>query len=925
MLTKRTYISVIIVFVAVLAFLAFLFFRNRPVIGGEPLKAVPLDAAFIVRINDFRSLMKNMQKENKIWEELRILPFFDRIDQQMGYLEFLNSKYPVARGLLLNESAYISAHFTGRGTVSFVHFYKLPKGMGERKINDLISKLLINSGTVSQRKYEGRTINDVRLLNQDVASNFSYTVTDGLFILSCSSILVEDAIRQLDQPNSIVQEAGFREVLSTAGKNVDANLFLNFRNLPKAVSAAINQKYKSKVRSFDYFASWSELDINIKENMILLNGFTHFSDTVNYTANLFVGQYPQKINADNILPSFISSFMAITLSDIDAYFEDYKEYLRRMGRLNKYNREINLIKNKYNIDIINELASVFDKEIVLATDNSKEKDESTDTYVIIGTESKSQTEKKFLDIQKKLAQKNALSTDNLTYSCRVDNELSYPIYKLPLKNLTGLVFGELFSISGDTYFTFVENYIVFGNSVKSLSKFIISDVLKKTLVTNESYREYKSNLSPRSSIYFYVNLARSSGEYAKFLTSELLEGWEENIQVFQKVQIFGFQLTPNNDLIYNNVFLKYVSIDEYSPHTVWESRLDTIIDFKPQFVRNHYNQQSEIFVQDLKNNIYLINSAGRILWKTNINEKIESKIYQVDYYKNSKLQMIFSTKNYIHLIDRNGNYVERYPVKLRSPATNGMSLFDYDNNKNYRIFIACEDRHVYAYAKDGSLISGWSFNKTESEVTQDVNHFRIDNKDFIVFGDRLKTYILDRRGSVRVNVQDIFPVSLNNNYILDEKDNIENSRIVTTDTAGVVHFIYLNGKIEKIKLGEFSYDHFFDFKDVDGDGNRDFIYLDKSYLRVYKHNKTKLFDYDFGEEITLEPVYYYFSYSDRKLGIVSKSKNLIYLINNDGKVYKGFPLRGSTLFSIGYFSSSTSQFNLVVGSDENFLLNYIVQ
>jgi hypothetical protein len=72
-------------------------------------------------------------------------------------------------------------------------------------------------------------------------------------------------------------------------------------------------------------------------------------------------------------------------------------------------------------------------------------------------------------------------------------------------------------------------------------------------------------------------------------------------------------------------------------------------------------------------------------------------------------------------------------------------------------------------------------------------------------------------------------------------------------------------------------------------------------------------------------VYYYFSYSDRKLGVVSKSKNLIYLINNDGKVYKGFPLRGSTLFSIGYFSSSTSQFNLVVGSDENFLLNYIVQ
>jgi hypothetical protein len=923
--SKKTFISVIIVFIAVLSFLAFIFFRNRPVNTSEPLKAIPLDAAFIIRINDFRSLMKNIQKDNKIWEELRKLSIFSRMDQQMGYLEFLNSNYPVARELLLNEPSYISAHYTGRGGVSFIYFYKLPKGLGERKINELISKLLINSGTITQRKYEGRIISDVRLLDEDAVRNFSYTVTDGLFILSFSSILLEDAIRQLDLPGSIVQQAGFKEVLSTAGKNVDANLFLNFKNLPKAVSTCINQKYKSKVRSYDYFASWAELDINIKENMVLLNGFTHFSDTANYTANLFVDQYPQKLYADNILPSFISSFLAITLSDINTYFKDYKDYLDKLGSLNKYLREINLIKNKYNIDIIDELESIFDKEIVVAMDNSRVMNEFTDTYIILGTKSKSLSEKKLLDILKKVAQKNSVKVDNLTYSCKVDNDLSYPVYNLPLKNLTGTIFGELFNINGDTYFTFIDNYVVFGNSVKSLSKFIINNVLKKTIVTNEAYREYKNNLSPRSSVYFYANLGRSSADYAMFLTDEIFNGWEENIRLFQKVQIFGFQLTPNNDLIYNNVFIKYISGDIYSPHTVWESRLDTIIDFKPQFVKNHYNQQSEIFVQDLKNNIYLVNNAGRILWKVNINERITSKIYQVDYYKNSKLQIMFSTKNSIHLIDRNGNYVERYPVKLRSPATNGMSLFDYDNNKNYRIFIACEDKHIYAYTKDGTMVSGWNFDKTESEVNQDVNHFRIENKDFIVFGDRYRTYILDRKGNVRVNIQEIFPRSLKNNYILDEKDNLEDSRIVITDTAGIVYFIYFNGKIGKLKLGEFTCEHFFDYKDVDGDGNRDFIFLDKEYLKVFKHDKTKLFDYNFGEEITVEPVYYYFSYSDRKLGVVSKSKNLIYLINNDGSVYKGFPLRGCTLFSIGYFSSATSRFNLIVGSDENFLLNYIVQ
>ena len=112
---------------------------------------------------------------------------------------------------------------------------------------------------------------------------------------------------------------------------------------------------------------------------------------------------------------------------------------------------------------------------------------------------------------------------------------------------------------------------------------------------------------------------------------------------------------------------------------------------------------------------------------------------------------------------------------------------------------------------------------------------------------------------------------------------------------------------------------------MDGDGYRDFIYLDNKSLKVYRHNKKRLFEYNFSEDIIHSPAYYHFSFSDRKLGVVSKSQKFIYLINSDGSLYKGFPLRGSTLFSIGNFTGTASQFNLVVGSDENFLFNYIVQ
>lgn len=84
-------------------------------------------------------------------------------------------------------------------------------------------------------------------------------------------------------------------------------------------------------------------------------------------------------------------------------------------------------------------------------------------------------------------------------------------------------------------------------------------------------------------------------------------------------------------------------------------------------------------------------------------------------------------------------------------------------------------------------------------------------------------------------------------------------------------------------------------------------------------------DFNFPNPISEPPIYFSFSASDRKLGIVDKVDNKIYLLNNTGELYKGFPLDGSTLFSIGYLENTVGQFNLIVGGRNNFLYNYSVQ
>ncbi|MBN1414133.1 MAG: DUF3352 domain-containing protein [Bacteroidales bacterium] len=925
MLKKKLLFGLIPVAIVILLILFLLVSRNTKLGPGEPLQAIPVDASVILKINDLEALLKKFHKESRIWDELKITPSYQRLENQLQFLDSILLTIPETRQLLLNAPSYISLHYTGKDKICFFHVYEMPNNLSDRKIHALISRYVVNLGTITERNYDGKKIYDVRFLNENNIRNFSYAVFKGLFLLSFSSLLLEDAIRQMDGDLTVAHEEGFNQAFLTAGKNVDANLFLNFKNLPKSLSVGVTNEYKAEVRSFTTFANWGELDVNILSDVLLLNGFILASDSDYYATSIFQHQNPQKITVDEILPSSVASCLVLSVSDSKQYFSDYYAYLKGLGKYNQYSRSLDVLENTYEIDFMQAFMDVWDNEISMAFDATYSDKKKPVTYLLLKVKSQSQAEERFTGIIRKMSEKESISPQRYTSVYKIDNELSYIIYQLPIRRITGKIFGELFTNIDEHYFTFVDNYLIFSDSRTSLGKLLHNVVLNKTLVTNQAYKDFKTNLAPKSNLYFYANIGKANVVFSNFLSEPVLKVWNENIEAFQKIQVFGFQMYSSNGMLYSNVFLKHFTDFKDQPHTVWESRLDTTIDSKPVFTLNHSTRQNEVVVQDQKNSIYLINQAGRILWKISLDEKINSEIFQIDYYKNGKLQLLFSTPTYIHLIDRNGNYVEKYPVRLRSPATNPLALFDYDRNKNYRIFIAGSDRKVYAYNIDGSLVKGWDFETTESEVWQPVNHFKVGDKDYIVFGDRFKTYILDRRGNTRVNVKAYFPRSVHNNYILDYSGKVSDARVITTDTAGLVHFIYFNGNHTTLNIGLYTGDHFFEYKDMNGDGRKEYIFLDKNKLQVFEENKELLYEHDFNHRIDFSPVYYHFSRNDKKLGIVSREENLIYLINNDGTVYKGFPLRGNSPFTIGYFGKNTSSFNLIVGSNDNFLYNYTVQ
>ena len=726
---------------------------------SSSISVVPVNAALIIEVEDLSKFLNTVQNDNMFWQDISGIENISKLNTQIDFVDSIIKKDTELAELTKRNSLIISAHLTGKTKFNFIYTIALTPNINEKDIKTKFDKIIKNKGNIKIREYNGSSVFDIELKNNP---NYSYAIINNNLCFSKSSILIEDAIRQQQTNISLLKDNGFNTVSKTAGKNVNANIYLNYKYFPKLASIYLSKNYKNNINSFTNFANWTELDLNISNKKVLLNGFTYTNDSSNNYLNIFLNQEPVNLDIDEVLPANTTALLVFGISDTKKYKADYKNYLSRNGSLKAFDKKITEVNTAYEIDIEETLYSVVDDQIAIAYTNINNLDIDEYTFAVIKTTSKSQATENLLSILQSYASKNNTSVDALTHSYRIDEDTEFPIYKMPIPYFTWKVFGDMFSKVETNYFTFYDNYLIFGKSIKTLSNFLHDNVLEKTLDNDMEYNNFIDDLSSKSNFYFFSNITPSKALVSYYFSDDISSAFDKNIESFKKYQSLAIQFSTNNNMIYNNVLLKYNPIYKEKPHTVWESHLDATTDFKPKFLKNHNNNKNEIFIQDTENNIYLINQEGRILWKNELSEKITSEVYQIDYFNNNKLQILFSTKNKIHLLDRNGNYVERYPVKLREPTTNGISLVDYDNNKNYRILVATADKKVYLYSKEGNVIPGWEFDKTEHIVKNKIQHFRIKDKDYIVFSDTLNTYILDRKGNSRVDLQEQFAKSRNN-------------------------------------------------------------------------------------------------------------------------------------------------------------------
>ena len=891
---------------------------------ANSIKAIPNDAGLILETNDLPLLIQKLNSSNVFKNEFSSVAQWESFFHNIEFLDSLFKTKREIKNAFSGNELVCSGHLSAKNTMDFLFILSLKDEKFESEIRNYIAELVNEQAAIMQRTYEGFNVYDLAFFDEaDRNMGFSYTFADGLFIFSFSKILTEEAIRRLNSGNSLISDKGFNKLSQTVGKNVDANIFINYKYFPNSLKNVINPQNSTFFQFVDHFASWTALDLKFKSDAILMSGYTYSDDSLSSYLNVFKGQDNVENDFLSILPENASSFLTINLNDINSFELKYTNYLKKNRKYRNVKLKLDNLGKDYKSDLANYFYENIEGAVSIAYIQSRTLEKNQQVLGFFQLKD----EEQFVLSMGELIKRQPLADSVIigqVQSTTLDSKNNVVVNKFPFPQLFPLLFGKVFNQLDARYYIIVDDYLVIGKSINILKLYYKKYQEGLMLSKSKDFATFSNSLSSESNVFLYANFYYSKPLIKSELSRGLGKIYNRNIDKFDKLQAVALQFGLEKDLFFTNFYLNYNPAFRKKTKSAWELQLDTLVSMKPFIVLNHYTGNKEVLVQDEANDLILFGTNGKILWKRHLPGKILGQVHQIDFYKNNKLQLLFNTRGYIFLIDRNGKDVENYPIKFKSPATNGLSVMDYEAKKNYRILVACENKNVYLLNKNAGKVDGWQFEKTVGTVTSSVQYFNHNGKDYLVFSDDQEIYILNRRGETRIELQSQFAKSPKSKFFFEKGTSSENARFVTTSKTGTVYFIYLDGSLKKMILDKFSVDHHFKYADLFGSGKKYFVFTDDSRLVVYNGDKSVRFDETFSGSLDNTLNLYTIEKNVKYIGISVSEKNEIYLLSPNGKMVKGFPMSGAGSFSISQLDKKNKNLNLVVGSSDSFLYNYSI-
>lgn len=751
-----------------------------------------------------------------------------------------------------------------------------------------------------------------------------YVVAGGVVLLSDSETLVEDALRQAFDKTVVKTDdiPQFSQIRRYFSESASMNVFLNNGCFTSLLPMNLDKGNVPLYPDFSRWFKWGALDVDIKPEGMESNGFMHTCGALSSYPEVLYRQRPREGSLAAVLPEKTIAVDLLHLSDVQAYFSDLETYRANIGMTEALQKQKQERIRLFGQATENEWSELMQGELakgISEYDPAKQKEEGV---IVVHLKSGSLGQSLLDKMIAQYARISGNAVSSLKHEFKADRENTTSYYSFPARNYCEEVFGDAFGGMSVNYALIQDNYLVFASSKIVVQQFL-RDYFRRSGVSDaEWYRKLSERMASKYNLMHLEEVPLRIPYYRRIFSGGWGEWLKGNMEKLEQVTAWGMQWTSEGEMLYQSAFICLEEVMKKRTQIVWQTRLDAEPVMKPAMVVNHQTKERELLVQDRLNNLYLINDDGGILWKQPLEGRINSEIYQVDAYKNGKLQYLFSTPTHLYLIDRKGERLPSYPLAFKSRCEVGITLYDYDNNKDYRVFVPANDQQLYLYELSGNMVKGWGIPKSDHPMVTKLYHYRVAGKDYLVYADQYRLYILDRRGNQRVKVDQLFNLSAPTILYLSKRNG---KQVITfSDTTGEVHWVDFDGKRSSWKNEKISGSFNLNVGNVTGSIEDELIFTLDNRMDVYSMQGELIIEREWEGALTGYPYIYKFSSKDIRIGLLDSANEKLMLTDVQGDS-KGFPIPGNTPFSIAFIEGEGGGFYLFAGATGDQLLKYRIE
>lgn len=712
-----------------------------------------------------------------------------------------------------------------------------------------VSASLLDTLEIKPQELENRIIDNGDFKTLELKEITLYMAEHGgnTLISSSSDLLLQ----QIEASESTAVSSRLAALYRAAGSDKAASVFVRGSKAQYLLDQTLQAQSGVSLESL---TEWLALDVQSTDRQLSLTGPTIMRDSVSLL-NLFTGIRPLENKTPFLVPAEADAILSFTFEAHSQFTENQLNFLPQPTALDTLFNTVEevgffYLRNK--------------KGILLST---------------YGTE----------NINLFLEQIRAGTTEYL------GNE----IVSLSQTEFLNVHFQPLIKDFKANHYALLENAFVFAEDRDVLQTVIRNYNQGNTFHKTQAYKAVSGSLATASNVLF-ITKNRGADDLLKsdFTPDVVRDMRNRSLNDYA----YAASLVSDASFFHSHLLVQKLSEIEDPRNTfpLYSIGLDAKLATEPQFVKNHNTRKQEIVVQDEDNILYLIGTDGTVLWKKQLNAPIQGRIKQVDLYRNGRLQLAFTTNDEFLIIDRNGEIVKPFEKAFAGGNLNPLAVFDYEGNKNYR-FVVTQGSRVYMYNSRGDIVSGFTYTDAEDTIIDAPKHFRIGQKDYLVFklaNGSLK--ILNRIGKVRVDVREKMDFSDNEVYLYRNK-------FIVSDKGGDIYAVDTQGKVNKNNLNLNEY-HGFDAT------TKSLVTLNDNVINIK------------GKAVTLELGVYtkpkiFYIYDIIYVSTTDIQNQKTYLFYSNGKPVADFPVLGNGMADLADMDNDR-KLELVTKDQNNSLVVY---